>query len=181
MPALPAIAHPGDDVIPDAVMVYSQGRVIDAPPSDVWPWVMQVGKGRGGWYTPASFEAFMPKSWHATRTINPAWQNLQPEDRVDDYGFSADDYFIVSEVQPEEFLVYKSDRYGASFSWALILHEMTEGGRVKTLLHLRFRGKIAVTGLKKRLLVTGGGIMDHITTAPMLAGLKERAEHSKAR
>ena len=47
---------------------------------------------------------------------------------------------------------------------------------METLLHLRFRGKIAATGLKRRLLVWGGGILDHLTTAPMLSGLAERAE-----
>ena len=70
-----------------------------------------------GWYTPAAFERFLPRSWQAARSINPSWQNLQPGDKVDDYGFSADDYFIVSEVQPERALVYRSDRYGAFFSW----------------------------------------------------------------
>ena len=59
---------------------------------------------------------------------------------------------------------------------SLILHEIVEGERTNTLLHLRFRGKIAATGLKRRLIVLGGGVMDHLTTAPMLAGLAERAE-----
>ena len=59
---------------------------------------------------------------------------------------------------------------------SLILHEVSKGEKLETLLHLRFRGKIAATGLKKRLLVSGGGMMDHLTTAPMLAGLAERAE-----
>ena len=71
---------------------------------------------------------------------------------------------------------------------SLILHEIKPGDDRKTgtetkdanpthtLLHLRFRGKIAATGLKRRLLVWGGGVLDHITTAPMLAGLAERAE-----
>lgn len=40
--------YPGDHVLPDAVMVYDQIKLIDAPPSEVWPWVQQVGKGRGG-------------------------------------------------------------------------------------------------------------------------------------
>ncbi len=117
MPALPTGPYPGDNVASDAVMIYDQSRLVHAPPADVWPWVLQVGKGRGGWYTPASWEKFLPQSWHATRAVNPIWQNLKPGDRVDDYGFSADDYFIVSEVQPERALVYKSDRYGAFFSW----------------------------------------------------------------
>lgn len=101
---------------------------------------------------------------HASRSINPQWQLLRPGDRVDDYGFSADDYFIVEDVQPQKALVYKSERYGALFSWSLILHSQTED---QTLLHLRFRGKVAATGLKRRLIVWGGGWMDHLTTQPV--------------
>jgi hypothetical protein len=117
MPPLPEGPYPGDNVISDAVMVYDQTRLINAPRSAAWPWVLQVGKGRGGWYTPKQWEWFLPRSWHATRSINPEWQTLKTGDRVDDYGFSVDDYFIVSEVDPEKALVYKSDRYGAHFSW----------------------------------------------------------------
>ena len=159
-PPGPAGTYPGDDVIPDAVMVYDQTKLINAPPSDVWPWVQQVGKGRGGWYTSSSFEKLLPASMHAARSINFEWQQLKAGDRVDDYGFSADDYFIVEEVRPEEALIYKSDRYGALFSWSLILHPQAQD---QTLLHLRFRGKIAATGLKRRFIVWAGGLADHIT------------------
>lgn len=179
MPEVPPGPYPGDNVIRDAVMVYDQSRVINAPPSDVWPWVMQVGKGRGGWYTTARWEGILPQTMHATRNISPEWQQLKPGDRVDDYGFSADDYFTVEEVQPERALVYKSDRYGAHFSWSLILHPQREGERVDTLLHLRFRGKIAATGIKRSAIIWGGGMLDHFTTAPMLSGLAERAEKSR--
>lgn len=47
-PPGPEGIYPGDTVIPNAVMVYDQTKLINAPPSDVWPWVQQVGKGRGG-------------------------------------------------------------------------------------------------------------------------------------
>jgi hypothetical protein len=63
-------------------------------------------------------------------------------------------------------------------SRALILYDIPDSEGAQTLLHLRFRGKIAATGLKKTFIVTGGSIMDHITTAPMLAGLQERSEAS---
>ncbi len=65
---------------------------------------------------------------------------------------------------------------------SLILHELKDRGGsefatgTETLLHLRFRGKIAATGLKRKALVWGGGVLDHVTTYPMLAGLRERAE-----
>ena len=114
---MPTGPYPGDTVIPDAVMIYDQSRLVRAPPEAVWPWILQVGKGRGGWYAPAWFERFLPQSWHSSRAINPSWQQLKPGDRVDDYGFSPDDYFIVSEIQPQKALIYKSDRYGAHFSW----------------------------------------------------------------
>lgn len=117
-----------------------------------------------GWYTPRTWETYLPASMHASRTINPEWQNLKAGDRVDDYGFSADDFFIVEDVQPEKALIYKSERYGALFSWSLILHPQAED---QTLLHLRFRGKIAATGLKRRLIVWGGGWMDHISIRPV--------------
>jgi hypothetical protein len=45
---LPSGPYSGDNVIPDAVMIYDQTKLIRAPPEAVWPWVLQVGKGRGG-------------------------------------------------------------------------------------------------------------------------------------
>lgn len=48
MPPTPAGPYAGDDVIPDAVMVYDQTKLINASPGDVWPWVQQVGKGVSG-------------------------------------------------------------------------------------------------------------------------------------
>lgn len=45
---LPPGPYAGDAVIPDAVMIYDQTKLIRAPPAAVRPWVMQVGKGRGG-------------------------------------------------------------------------------------------------------------------------------------
>ncbi len=118
MSKLPPGPYPGDDVIEDAVMVYDHTRFINASPDSVWPWVLQVGKGRGGWYTPSSWERLLPRSCLSSKTINPQWQTLRVGDRVDDYGFGPDDCFIVAAIQPNRALVYKSDRYGAHFSWS---------------------------------------------------------------
>lgn len=113
---------------------------------------------------------------HASRSINPEWQKLAKGDVVADYGFSPDDYFVVEEVKPNEALIFRSERYGAMFSWSLILHPQ---GNQQTLLHLRFRGRIAATGLKRRVIIAGGSWMDHITVRPMLSGLAERAEKAR--
>ncbi|MFN8619285.1 MAG: hypothetical protein U0869_00890 [Chloroflexota bacterium] len=42
---------PGDGLVPEAGLVETRGITIDAPPSAVWPWLVQMGYGRGGWYS----------------------------------------------------------------------------------------------------------------------------------
>ena len=38
---------PGDDLVPKASFVATRALSIDAPPDRVWPWIVQVGYGRG--------------------------------------------------------------------------------------------------------------------------------------
>lgn len=170
---------PGDSIIPSPEMHYNHGVKVHAPSDVVFPWVLQLGKGRGGWYLPASWEKVLPKSMHASRRINTAWTDLRVGDRVDDYGFDSKDYFDVAEVVPNHALVYKSERYGTIFTWTILVNDLDQPGWSE--VRLRFRGRIQSTGLKRKLLVTGGGWMDWLTTWPMLRGLKERAEKAHGR
>ena len=173
---------PGDDIIPSPSMLYNQSITINAPPSSIFPWLLQLGKSRGGWYAPVWLERILPTSWRATRQIHPEWQNLSVGDRVSDYGFSRDDFFVVAAIEAERVLVYRSERYGCRFSWALLLRQDGEGreevdeGEVKTMVQLRFRGRIGSEGWKRAVIVWAGGKMDSLTTRPMLKGLKERVE-----
>lgn len=43
--------HPGDGLVPDPQWTATHAVTIDAPPERVWPWVVQVGQGRGGFYS----------------------------------------------------------------------------------------------------------------------------------
>ncbi len=42
---------PGDDLVANASAIETRGIDIDAPPDAVWPWLAQMGYGRGGWYS----------------------------------------------------------------------------------------------------------------------------------
>ena len=46
-----ASAMPGDSMLPRAQFVSTRSITIDAPPHAVWPWLVQVGCGRGGFYS----------------------------------------------------------------------------------------------------------------------------------
>lgn len=41
----------GDSLIPNPRMQYTRAISIAAPPEDVWPWLIQIGYGRAGWYS----------------------------------------------------------------------------------------------------------------------------------
>ncbi len=42
---------PGDDLVPDAPLVETRGITVEAPAAAIWPWLVQMGYGRGGWYS----------------------------------------------------------------------------------------------------------------------------------
>lgn len=69
-------AMPGDDLVPDAPLVETRGITIDAPPSAVWPWLVQMGYGRGGWY---SYDRMDNDAASADRIL-PQFQSLDVGD-----------------------------------------------------------------------------------------------------
>lgn len=42
---------PGDDLIPDPKWQYTHAVTIHASAAQVWPWVVQIGQGRVGFYS----------------------------------------------------------------------------------------------------------------------------------
>jgi hypothetical protein len=42
---------PGDELVHNPKLRMTWGITINAPVEDVWPWVVQMGQGRGGFYT----------------------------------------------------------------------------------------------------------------------------------
>jgi hypothetical protein len=71
-----AAALPGDNLIADPVMVTTHAVTIDAPPSAVWPWLVQMGPGRGGAYTYDWVENLFGLNMHSADRIVPEWQHM---------------------------------------------------------------------------------------------------------
>ena len=63
---------PGDDLIAEATGQETRGITIDAEPAAVWPWLVQMGFGRAGWY---SYDQLDMKGHSATEIV-PEWQQL---------------------------------------------------------------------------------------------------------
>jgi len=161
-----AAPRAGDDVVPEADVVMDRGFDLGAEPAQVWPWIVQLGKGRAGWYLPRVVERVVPKSRRAARAVLPRWQGLAVGDVIPDYG-GADATFEVVQVDAPHTLVYRSTRGHTDVSWAITLTPREHGTRV----HLRLRlGPVR----RVKLAENFGGLFDALTIAGMAAGLRER-------
>ena len=197
-PAEAEKALPGDDLVPEPTACDTRGLTIDAPPEAVWPWLVQMGYGRGGWY---SYDAVDMKGASAG-AILPEHQSLAAGDVVPtDPGGG----FIVRVVEPEQALVLYIDpevlaaRNAATVpvadatpglaasgrfletalppqftaAWAFVL-EPLDGGRTRLLERFRIRLDGASTG--SRFL---GPLLDFglfVMTQRQMLGIRARAE-----
>lgn len=75
-------AMPGDDLLPGPVLMSTRAITIDAPPSAVWPWLVQMGSGRGGAYTYDWIENLFGLGMHSADAIMPEFQHLAVGDVV---------------------------------------------------------------------------------------------------
>lgn len=101
-PAEAALALPGDELVADPTGVDTRGITIDAPPELVWPWLVQMGFGRGGWY---SIDQLDMRGSSAHRIVDE-WQRLQVGDIVATYPGGG---FEVKVLEPGRALVLYTD------------------------------------------------------------------------
>ena len=67
-------ALPGDQLVPEPKWSNTLGVAVDAQPEDVWPWIAQLGQGRGGFYTYQTLENMVGCKITNTTEILPEHQ-----------------------------------------------------------------------------------------------------------
>jgi hypothetical protein len=73
---------PGDELTPSPRYFTQHAVTIDAPPDSVWPWLVQVGQDRGGFYSYAWLENLFGLRLHNADRIHPEWQRIAAGDSV---------------------------------------------------------------------------------------------------
>jgi hypothetical protein len=92
----------GDELVADATHFETRGITIAAPPALVWPWLVQMGFGRAGWY---SYDQ-LDMSGHSAERIVPEWQSLAEGDVMPTHPAGG---FVVKRIVPERALVLYLD------------------------------------------------------------------------
>ena len=159
----------GDHLVPHAAVIMDRAFTVPGDPPTVWPWIVQLGKQRAGWYLPHTVERFLPRSRRAVRRIDPRWQSLAVGTVIPDYG-GRHETFTVAVIEPPTTLVYTSRRGSADVSWSITLRAEPDSSRAtRVLLRLRV-GPVR----HRRLVETAGGLVDLLTIAGLARGLHQR-------
>ena len=169
-PAEIADALPGDELLPSAQFQTTRAITIDAPPHAVWPWLVQVGCLRAGWYSNDLLDNLGQPS---ATTIVPELQHLEvgqwvpmspsptPSDRT---------ALKVHSFEVNKWLLWNKP----DSTWVWRLTPTTDGGtRLVTRIHAAYDWRQPLTALLGVLLMEFG---DFAMQRRMLRGIKVRAE-----
>ncbi|HEX6580776.1 MAG TPA: hypothetical protein VF195_07885 [Actinomycetota bacterium] len=117
---------PGDDLLRPGAPSTTRAITIDAAPRDVFPWLVQIGYERGGWY---SYDWIDNDGRRSIDRIDPTLQDLSVGDRIQMFpGFGP----VVREIVPEHHILSGGD----ADTWCLLLEPTAEG---RTRLVSRWR------------------------------------------
>jgi hypothetical protein len=115
---------PGDDVAPTARSVTTRAITIGAPPPAIWPWLVQMGQDRAGFYTHNWVERLLLSGIPDIEELHPEWQTLRAGDLVrtnrDIMGRALG--WPVAGIDPERSLVLRSNGWPVG-TFAFVLEQ----------------------------------------------------------
>jgi hypothetical protein len=168
---------PGDDLLPAADLVATRAVTLEATPDRVWPWVAQLGQGRGGFYSYDRLENLVGCEIESADRIHPEWQDVSIGDPFRLHPKLA---LVVAEVDPGHSLVVDGRaRPGEpappyDFTWAFVVRRHP-GLRTRLIVRERYGYTSPASRLVVEPLTAGSALM----TRKMLHGIRDRVEAAR--
>jgi proline iminopeptidase len=181
---------PGDDILPVDAPTSTMGTTIGAPPSAVWPWLVQMGCGRAGWY---SHDLLDNGGQPSAERIVPEWQRVSLGDRLPGDPSGRDRvWFAIEGIYPERALILRGSidlRTGRSYdpaggrpvaysdsTWTFVLKELP-GERTRLLVRCRGEAAPLWRAVPASLIV---GLPSHVLMQTrQFRNLKRRVERTR--
>ena len=156
-----AMTLPGDDAIADCGVQQTHVVQIEAPASEVWPWVAQIGQDRGGFYSYTWLENLAGCRMHNADRVHPEWQQREIGETVLLHPASG---LKVLRFEPGRALVLEG-------GWSLVV--LDDGPRCR--LVARFRAPRGAIGSAYAMLLE---LPHFLMQRRMLLAIKRRAERT---
>jgi hypothetical protein len=166
----------GDDLIPNPDLLATRATTVHAVAEQVWPWIAQLGQGRGGFYSYDALENLVGCDIHSADRVVPQWQDVKVGDQVKlhpEVGLG------VAVVEPGRALVLRGGvPMGAvpppyDTTWAFVLQERPDG-----TTRLLVRERYVYTQRWAPLLVEPVAVVAFVMSQRMLRGIRDRAERA---
>ncbi len=169
---------PGNDLIAKADLTATRAISIRASADQVWPWIAQLGQGRGGFYSYDFLENLVGCDIHSADRIVPEWQDVGVGDEV---RLAPEVGLVVAFLERGRSLVLRGGiPMGKTappydFTWAFVLRDEPE-----ETTRLLVRERYAYTRPWARLVVEAAEAVSFVMSQKMLRGIKDRAERTAA-
>jgi hypothetical protein len=161
---------PGDDLVTAPRHVSTRAITVRARPDEIWPWLAQMGKGRGGLYSIDWLDRLLGVlDAPSAERVLPEWQDLKPGDLIPVGGSAG---WPVSSVERNHALVLRIDESGVlvTQSWGLFPVDAET-----TRLVLRIRAA-APPGWRTTALLAALEPQELVMVRAQLRGIRRRAE-----
>ena len=166
-------AMPGDELVPRASFTATRAITIGAPPELVWPWIVQMGYRRAGFYT---YDLLDNAGFDSARRILPQYQQLKIGDRMPMAKKVTDTTaFKVKAFKINEWLLWQKP--DSTWAWNLIRLDR-DRTRLITRLQQRYPWEKPASAMLTLVLLEFG---DFPMMRRVLTGIKARAEQSLTR
>ncbi|MDR1188316.1 MAG: hypothetical protein LBK95_12830 [Bifidobacteriaceae bacterium] len=164
---------PGDDLVPQPGYQATRAIGIDAPPDVVWPWLVQLGQDKGGFYSYDWLENLAGLNIHSADSVHPEWQRLTVGDKV---VLAEPACLRVAVLEDRKALVLHGEDSQAApvdmdFSWAFVLEPEGPAGT-----RLVVRERYAWAKWAVGVTVKAVAWVSFVMSRAMLVGIKRRAE-----
>jgi proline iminopeptidase len=173
-----AQALAGDGLIVHPMGTLNHAITIHRPPREVWPWLVQLGSHRAGWY---SYDFIDNGGRHSAERILPQYQDIHVGDVFPALP-GAKDVFVVAQFEPEKNLVLSWRLPNGKYqtTWAFIL-EQPWPGQTRLLVRGRVASGYRPYGLPEWLAVLLARPAHFIMQRKQLLDIAQRAEAYPAR
>jgi hypothetical protein len=180
---------PGDEIVGEGPLYRSTRAVeVDAPPDQVWPWLVQLGQGRGGLHSYDWLENLVGLDIHSADEIVPALQDLSVGDevRLTPPGTEPDLVFRMVRIEAPSLLVLgpsgtQEEAFSAGLPYPVWTFAVNPHPGGRSRLVVRFQLQAPETRANRVVYGHLLGGVHFVMERRMLLGIKERAERTARR